>query len=75
MKKYSVTIAGRHSTSFSLEEEFYAQLKKIAELRKISINELITQIDSQRTSDNLSAAIRIYVLQFLQAELSAAKKL
>lgn len=74
MKKYSVTIAGRHSTSFSLEEEFYAQLKKIAELRKISINELITQIDSQRTSDNLSAAIRIYVLQFLQAELSAAKK-
>lgn len=75
MKKYSVTIAGRHSTSFSLEEEFYAQLKKIAELRKISINELITQIDSQRTSDNLSAAIRIYVLQFLQAELNAAKKL
>lgn len=74
MKKYSVTIAGRHSTSFSLEEEFYAQLKKIAELRKISINELITQIDSQRTSDNLSAAIRIYVLHFLQAELSAAKK-
>ena len=63
MKKYSVTIAGRHSTSFSLEEEFYAELKKIAAIRNISINELITQIDT-----NLSSSIRLYILRFLKSE-------
>lgn len=68
MKKYSVTIAGRHSTSFSLEEEFYAELKKIAAIRNISINELITQIDTERKSENLSSSIRLYILRFLKSE-------
>lgn len=68
MKKYSVTIAGRHNTSFSLEEEFYSELKRIAKLKNISVNELITEIDSTRQLDNLSSSIRIYILQFIKSE-------
>lgn len=64
MKKFSVLIAGRHATSVSLEEEFYDDLLKIAAVQNISRNKLITQIDTERTTDNLSSAIRLYVLQY-----------
>ena len=64
MKKFSVLIAGRHATSVSLEDEFYDDLLKIAAVQNISRNKLITQIDSERTTDNLSSAIRLYVLQY-----------
>jgi predicted DNA-binding ribbon-helix-helix protein len=64
MKKFSVLIAGRHATSVSLEEEFYDDLLKIAAAQNVSCNKLITQIDSERTTDNLSSAIRLYVLQY-----------
>ena len=64
MRKISVLIAGQHSTSISLEEEFLAELKKIATKEKISLNELITKIDSERQTPNLSSAIRLYVLDF-----------
>lgn len=70
MQKYSVTIAGRHNTSFSLEEEFYTELKRIAKLKNLSVNELITKIDSTRQLDNLSSSIRIYILQFIKSEQS-----
>ena len=64
MKKFSVLIAGRHATSVSLEEEFYDDLLKIAAAQNVSCNKLITQIDSERTTDNLSSAVRRYVLQY-----------
>ena len=64
MKKFSVLIAGRHATSISLEEEFYEELIQIATKQNTSRNQLITQIDSERTTDNLSSAIRLYVLQY-----------
>ena len=64
MRKISVLIAGQHSTSISLEEEFLAELKKIANEEKISLNELITKIDSERKTPNLSSAIRLSVLDF-----------
>ncbi len=65
MRKLSVIIAGRHSTSISLEEEFFVQLKKIAAEKKLSINQLVTQIDAEREQENLSSAIRIYILKYL----------
>lgn len=64
MKKISVLIAGRHETSISLEEEFYDALVEIAKARHLSINDLITQIDSERQTANLSAAVRVYILQY-----------
>ena len=61
MKKISITIAG-HRTSITLEQEFIEQLKKIAEHKKVSIAELIKQIDISKTA-SLTSAIRVFVLQ------------
>lgn len=69
MKKISVIIAGRHATSISLEEEFYTALCGLAAEQHISVNRLITDIDSSRTVSNLSSALRLYVLTSLQNKL------
>ncbi len=69
MKKYSVIIAGQHSTSISLEEEFYQALLNIAKEKNITPFALITDIDTTRTTPNLSSAIRIYILKYLQEKL------
>ena len=69
MKKYSVIIAGQHSTSISLEEDFYQVLLDIAKEKNITPFALITEIDLARTTPNLSSAIRVYILKYLQDKL------
>ena len=69
MRKLSIVIAGRHSTSICLEEEFYEALKELAAKQNKSINRLVTEIDASRTSLNLSSAIRVYLLKQLQDSL------
>lgn len=64
MIKISVLIAGRHATSISLEEDFYREFSNIAKEKNLSRNELVTIIDRERTVDNLSSAIRLFVLQY-----------
>jgi predicted DNA-binding ribbon-helix-helix protein len=59
--KRSVMIAG-HKTSISLEAVFWARLKRAARAREISVNELVTALDSAR-SGNLSSAIRVFLLK------------
>lgn len=66
MLKKSVIIAGRHNTSISLEEEFMAELEAIATTKHQTLNQLITEIDSSRTTNNLSSAIRIYILKYIK---------
>ena len=61
MKKRSVKILG-HATSITLEDEFWQQLKLIAERDGRSLNALIAEIDEARTSENLSSALRIFIL-------------
>lgn len=63
MKKFSVRIAKQHLTSISLEDEFYLELKKIARKQGKTLCALITEIDAVRTEENLSSAIRVYVLR------------
>lgn len=70
MKKFSVIIANRHATSISLEPEFYGALLAIAKENNITLNQLVTEIDKNRTTANLSSALRIYVLQTLQKKLT-----
>ena len=60
MRKRSVVIAG-HGTSVSIEVPFWDALKDIADARGVSLNRLITEIDESR-HENLSSAIRVYVL-------------
>ena len=59
--KRSVAIAG-HRTSVSLEAPFWEALKEIAGKRETSVQQLIGAIDAGRDKQNLSSAIRIFVL-------------
>jgi predicted DNA-binding ribbon-helix-helix protein len=63
-KKRSVVVSG-HRTSVSLEPVFWDQLRAIAAQQRVSVNELVTKIDQQR-SGSLSSAIRVFVLESLQ---------
>lgn len=62
MKKHSVRIAG-HATSITLEDPFWEALRAVAAERGQPLNDLIEEIDNQRGSDNLSSAIRVFVLK------------
>lgn len=68
MKKRSVRIA-RHNTSISLEPEFWDELKRIAAVEKISLNQLVARIDARRQG-NLSSALRLFVLKELKGNAS-----
>jgi predicted DNA-binding ribbon-helix-helix protein len=66
LKKRSVTISG-HSTSISMEDEFWSAFDQIAQSQKKSMANLISEIDEKRRDDqNLSSAIRVYILKQLQ---------
>jgi len=66
IKKRSVEIAG-HRTSLTLEGAFWRVLKRLAARDGISINKLIERIDRERQG-NLSSAVRVHVLERLEAE-------
>ena len=65
--KRSIFINGR-KTSVSLENEFWAGLHDIAKSRKTTAAELAGEIDRQRTTVNLSSAIRIYVYNYFRSK-------
>jgi predicted DNA-binding ribbon-helix-helix protein len=60
VKRY-IVIDG-HKTSVSLEDPFWADLKKVAHTRQVTLSELVTKIDGTREQSNLSSAIRLFVL-------------
>ena len=59
--KRSVAIAG-HATSVSLEGPFWEALRAIAVEEGLSVQALIGRIDAERGEQNLSSAIRVFVL-------------
>ncbi|MCB1444859.1 MAG: ribbon-helix-helix domain-containing protein [Rhizobiaceae bacterium] len=70
VRKHSVALHG-HRTSFSLEEEFMAALRKMAETRGQSLASLIAEVDETRGEGaNLSSALRVFVLKALQARIA-----
>jgi predicted DNA-binding ribbon-helix-helix protein len=64
--KRSVAIAG-HRTSVSLEAPFWAELHEIARQRGRSAQALVAEIDAARAGQNLSSAIRVFVLAAVKA--------
>ena len=68
--KRSITIA-RHRTSISLEDAFWQALSRLAKTDGRSVADLVSEIDRQREASrsktSLSAAIRLYVLERLDA--------
>ena len=67
MEKHSIMVFG-HRTSFTLESEFWAELKEIAKSEDITLSTLIERIDNGRNG-HLSSAIRIYVLRTLKQKV------
>lgn len=65
--KRSVSIAG-HRTSISLEAPFWDALKEIAGARGASVQQLVGAIDAGRGTQNLSSAIRLFVLAAARAQ-------
>lgn len=65
-EKHSLTLAG-HRTSVSLEPEFWAAFRAIAEEKGTPINALAAEIDADRGVERgLASAIRVFVLEHYQ---------
>ena len=69
MRKRSVTLQG-HPTSVSLEDQYWAELKRMAAQSGMSMGALVERIDREREGSNLSSALRIAVLRDLQTRLA-----
>lgn len=62
-QKHSFNISG-HKTSITLEHEFWQALKEIATLKQQSLAQVIINIDNKRQDQNLSSAVRVYILEY-----------
>jgi predicted DNA-binding ribbon-helix-helix protein len=67
------TLVDGHKTSVTLEDEFWTALKEIATTQNVGIPKLISTIDSQRQNNNLSSAIRVYVLSYYRERCDAKR--
>ena len=63
LTKRSIYIGSRKS-SVHVEDLFWAALWEIANTEGVKLTELLTRIDSDRYTPNLSSAIRLYVLDY-----------
>jgi predicted DNA-binding ribbon-helix-helix protein len=68
LRKRSMILHGR-KTSVSLEDEFWAAFRKIAQEERLTCSELAERVDSQRKDHNLSSAIRLFVLERYRSRL------
>ena len=67
--KRSIVIDG-HKTSVSLEDAFWSNLKEIAHTQQVTVSKLVAEIDQARQHNNLSSAIRLFVLDQFRTQLS-----
>ena len=65
--KRNVVIAG-HKTSISVEDAFWKGLKEIARDREVTLSDVVTAINSERKRNNLSSAIRLFVLDHYRGQ-------
>jgi predicted DNA-binding ribbon-helix-helix protein len=68
--KRSIVIAGQ-KTSVSIEDEFWNGLKEIARGRDLTLSEMVAMIKSGHAPDNLSSAIRLFVLEHYRSLMGA----
>lgn len=70
--KRSVIVAGR-KTSVSLEDSFWTELREAVAVRQTTISALVTGIDHDRGLTNLSSALRLFVVERLQAQVASLR--
>jgi predicted DNA-binding ribbon-helix-helix protein len=66
----NVVVAG-HRTSVRLETVMWESLRDIAQRLDIGVNDLVTEIDGRRNGLGLTAAIRVYIVDFYRNALSS----
>ncbi|MEM8797328.1 MAG: ribbon-helix-helix domain-containing protein [Pseudomonadota bacterium] len=72
--KRSITLYG-HRTSVSLEAPFWDALRDISAAEGTTATKIIARIDADRNEgDNLSSAIRVFVLSYFRERVEAAEK-
>lgn len=69
--KRSIVVRG-HKTSVSIEDAFWSILKEITRSRDMTLSDLVSEIDSQRSHGNLSSHIRLFVLEWARAPRQAS---
>ncbi|MGB7715962.1 MAG: ribbon-helix-helix domain-containing protein [Pseudolabrys sp.] len=67
--KRSIRLAG-NKTSISLENQFWNCLREIAGSENIAVDALIERIDTDRTRQNLSSAVRLFGLDYFRMRTS-----
>jgi predicted DNA-binding ribbon-helix-helix protein len=70
--KRSIVVAG-HKTSIAIEDAFWKALKDIAAARGVTLSDLVTRIDAERRHDNLSSAIRVFILEYFRGRTHPAR--
>ncbi len=59
-------IRNGYKSSVSLEDQFWDCLREIAKSKMLTVSKLVEEIDQRRNGDNLSSAIRLFVLEYYQ---------
>jgi predicted DNA-binding ribbon-helix-helix protein len=59
----NIVVAG-HRTSVRLEPVMWDALHDIARHLRVTIHDVVTEIDRRRTASSLTAAIRVYIVDF-----------
>jgi predicted DNA-binding ribbon-helix-helix protein len=70
---HNIVVAG-HRTSVRLEPVMWEALQEIARLQQTNVNQLVTDIDRQRHASSLTAAIRVYIVDFYRAAAAIARR-
>jgi predicted DNA-binding ribbon-helix-helix protein len=65
----NVVVAG-HRTSVRLEPVMWESLHDIAAREGLTIHQLVTKIDRERTTVGLTAAIRVYIVRYYRDALA-----
>jgi predicted DNA-binding ribbon-helix-helix protein len=66
-------VVGGHRTSVRLEALMWESLRDIAHRRGVGVNELVTEIDRRRDGLGLTAAIRVYIVEFYRRALDGGE--
>jgi predicted DNA-binding ribbon-helix-helix protein len=70
LSPHNVIVGGRR-TSVRLEASMWEGLHDIARRRAMTLNELVTEIERNRVTPGLTAAIRVYIVDFYRTALGA----
>ena len=66
LETHNIVVDG-HRTSVRLEPVMWDALHDIAHRRQVTVDALVTEVNSQRSASSLTAAIRIYIVEFYRA--------